>query len=193
MAKQPEPHLSIQIGGSSLAKMLELTDRRIRDLSQRGVLNRIGRGQYNLAESVTAYIRHLRNDSRTTGGDTTQIQPSADLEAMIEAVKNARDYNDARTLKTKIDALRSAHALAADQARYMPVDDICEQFAHITSILRGGLLAMAGELPPHLEGLTAPEIERQLDAYVDRLLSEWHEGFRPPEQQQAPPKDDDSP
>jgi len=144
-------------------------------------LTRSGRGQYDLAANATAYVEYQRAAPGATGGSNTKIEPSADLEAMIEAVKAAADYNDARTLKTKIDALRSAHALAVEQSRYMPLDDLREQLAHVTSILRGGLLAMAGEMPPHLEGLTAPEIERQIDAYVDRLLTEWSEGLKYPE------------
>jgi len=178
MAKKPTNR---EATNEELAELLVLKVSRVHQLVRSGVLERIRPNAFDVAKAVPAYIAYLRGTAGATGGTNSKIEPSADLEAMIEAVKAASDYNDARTLKTKIDALRSAHALAVEQARYMPLDDLREQLAHVTSILRGGLLAMAGEMPPHLEGLTAPEIERQIDAYVDRLLTEWSEGLKYPE------------
>jgi len=183
MPQQSLPNISLTTG--QISALLDMTPKRVQELARAGVLEKSGRGQYRL-ESITAYITYLRGTAGATGGTNTKIEPSADLEAMIEAVKAAADYNDARTLKTKIDALRSAHALSMDQGRSMPVEEVREQLARATAIIRGGILAMNGELPPHLEGLTAPEIERQLTAYGHKMLTDWHETFRMPEEKAAP-------
>ena len=46
-----------------LAEFLELTEKEIAGLTKRDVIPAVGKGQYNLFESIKAYIRHLRENA----------------------------------------------------------------------------------------------------------------------------------
>ena len=54
----------------SLAKLLDLTPRRVQQLAKEGVIPKPAtRGQYDIIPSVVAYIRHLRAVASGDGGD----------------------------------------------------------------------------------------------------------------------------
>jgi len=44
----------------TIAKLFKLTERRVQQLSQEGILPKIGRGQYELVPTVQAYVEYLK-------------------------------------------------------------------------------------------------------------------------------------
>jgi phage terminase Nu1 subunit (DNA packaging protein) len=55
-----------------IARLLDLSERRVQQLSREGVIPRAERGQYDLIGSVRGYVRYLRDQAlrRTTGRQT---------------------------------------------------------------------------------------------------------------------------
>ena len=47
-----------------IAKLLDLSERRVQQLSREGVIPKATRGQYDLVGSVRGYVRYLRSRNR---------------------------------------------------------------------------------------------------------------------------------
>jgi hypothetical protein len=156
-----------------LAAMLGMTERSIHNLANEGLVIKEGR-RYLLDASVLAYVQYLRSGQRPTGSPAQPADPDnlPDLAVLLERAKSATDKNAAQTVKTQIDALRSGFSLEVEQGRYISREQVDEGLIATITHLRSAILSMAGELPPHLEGLPAAEVERQLRIYADRMITD---------------------
>jgi hypothetical protein len=169
----PKPEERGTADSAELCRLLNLTTGRLTQLARDGVIFRQGRGRYHILKSVHGYVTFLQR--RVRGEDvepTDKAKQSLDLAALVEQVKAANSYQDARTLKTQIDALRSGFSLEVEQGRYISREQVDEGLIETITHLRSAILSMAGELPPHLEGLPAAEVERQLRIYADRMIAD---------------------
>lgn len=136
----------------SIAKLLDLTPRRVQQLVKEGVIPKpVTRGQYDIIPSVVAYIRHLRAIANGDGGDL-----------ITEKTRLAR----AQALKTEVEVARL-------QGQLVPVDAVESAWAAMVTAARAKLLT----LPVRASGLTVSlsceaEIERLLTDMVLEALSE---------------------
>jgi hypothetical protein len=71
----------------TIAKLLDLTPRRVQQLSAEGVIPRVGHGKYELVSSVRGYIRYLK--AAEIGGDAR-----ADNQRLLRA-RRSRGYGAA--------------------------------------------------------------------------------------------------
>lgn len=67
----------IQISTLELAQIIGVTDRRIRQLEEVGILTKISRGKYDLIDTVQAYISWLREQSELSLSELNLTQEQA--------------------------------------------------------------------------------------------------------------------
>lgn len=92
---------------------------------------------------------------------------------MIQQVKDAIDYDEARTLKTKIDSLHKLRQIQIQDRDYIHKDEVTDDMTRIGNGLKAGLLRLQADLPPMLEGLGANEMQKVLQAKIYEMLGQW--------------------
>jgi phage terminase Nu1 subunit (DNA packaging protein) len=148
---KPAAQKVAQADTTQLCRLFNLTSARIGQLAKDGIIFKTERNQFDLWRSVRGYIEFLQK-SKTEGashmersGVTGDAQELAEL---VRQVKAARTYNDARTLKVQIDALRAGYALIEDG------------MDGIAAVVRNSIKRLEADLPPMLEGLDAAGMKR---------------------------------
>lgn len=115
---------------STIAKLLLLTPRRVQQLASEGHLPKTGRGKYELAPTVQAYIRYLQD--RTPGNAT---QPGAE------------DLGLHRVRKAKADADLAEMEVAKRRNELVPIEDSARVWQGIASEIRAKML---GQVPDRI-------------------------------------------
>lgn len=112
---------------STISKLLDLSDRRIQQLSREGVIPKTERGRYELVPAVRGYIRYLRERSLDVG---------------------VVSIDEARQRKAAAEAELSEIELAKARAAVVSVDDVAKQWQSILSGVRTRLLAVPTKVAP---------------------------------------------
>ena len=112
-----------------IAKLLDLSERRVQQLSREGVIPKATRGQYDLIGSVRGYVRYLRDQA-----------VSAQAGAPDYAAERAR-YIRARADLAEMEASQRRGALIA-------ADDIEAAWVKVLALLRTRVLALPDRLAP---------------------------------------------
>jgi len=88
---------SLTVDSSLLEKILSVSDRRIRQLADEGILVRVTKGKYDLVNSLRNYIRYLKlsHEAEKAAGDMT-------LDYDLEHAKNERVKRMQNELKFKL-------------------------------------------------------------------------------------------
>jgi len=172
----PSKPVSVEIGLSGLIEFLGIGKARVDQLLQEGVVVKKKRDCYDLVSSAKNYIRRLQKDRQqereafdTPKDDGGTVDPQ-ELQDLITQIKAAKTYNDARTLKTQIDALRSGFLLEVDQGKYAPIATVREAYIRIGAAIKGATLRMESDLPPMLEGLSPAAMQKLIREKVDEVL-----------------------
>lgn len=164
---------------AQLCRLFDLTAMRISQLTKDGILFKIGKNRFDLWRSIKGYIQFLQKSRyNASGNDETSgatDQHAVELEGLIQQVKSARTYNDARTLKLQIEALRSGYALTVEQERYCSIPEIMDAMTGIAATVRSAIMRMEADLPPMLEGMDAPTMQRTIRQKVDEIMQTIHE------------------
>ncbi|NOX74090.1 MAG: terminase small subunit, Nu1 [Alphaproteobacteria bacterium] len=121
-----------------IAKLLDLSERRVQQLSREGVIPKATRGQYDLIGSVRGYVRYLRDQA-----------VSAQAGAPDYAAERAR-YIRARADLVEMEASQRRGALIA-------ADDIETAWIKVLALLHTRVLSLPDRLAPqiHAEGSLA--------------------------------------
>lgn len=165
-----------------IAKLLDLSERRVQQLSREGVIPKAERGQYDLIGSVRGYVLYLRDQA-------TKAQAGAP----DYAAERAR-FIRARADLAEMDAEQKRRALIA-------ADQIEAAWIAVLALLRTRLLALPDRLAPQafdqstvgdtrnliraairevLDDLAQPDIDLETDPEIDRLTNpETDGGDRP--------------
>ena len=114
-----------------IAKLLDLSERRVQQLSREGVIPKATRGQYDLIGSVRGYVRYLRDQA-----------VNAQAGAPDYAVERAR-YIRARADLVEMEASQRRGALIA-------ADDIETAWVKVLALLRTRVLALPDRLAPQV-------------------------------------------
>jgi len=112
---------------STISKLLDLSDRRIKQLSREGVIPKTERGRYELVPAVRGYIKYLRERSLDVG---------------------VVSIDEARQRKAAAEAELSEIELAKARAAVVSVDDVAKQWQSILSGVRTRLLAVPTKVAP---------------------------------------------
>lgn len=112
-----------------IAKLLDLTERRVQQLGRDGVIPKAERGRYDLVGAVQGYVRYLRDQaSRNQGGP-------ADFGA-----------ERARLIKAKADLAEMEAAQRRDEL--LPAAAVEDAWTEVLARLRARLLVLPDRLAP---------------------------------------------
>ena len=166
----------------TLCNLFGLTSARIGQLAKDGVIVKTSRNTYDLWKSVRGYITFLQKSKISGAKDIERSSTSDDpqeLDELVRQVKAARTYNDARTLKVQIDALRSGYALEVEQNKYCSLAQIEDGMDGIASVVRNSIKRLEADLPPMLEGLPASSMQKIISEKVTNVIQTiYDEGER---------------
>jgi phage terminase Nu1 subunit (DNA packaging protein) len=182
-----------EVTTEQLCRLFDLTSMRISQMQRDGIIHKTGRNTYDLWKSIKGYISFLQR-SKTEGASHIERSgltgDAQELDQLVQQVKAARTYNDARTLKVQIDALRSGYALEVEQNRYCSLAQIEDGLDAIASVVRNAVKRMEADLPPMLEGLEASKMKSVISekaAAVIQIIYDEGERLKAPAQGEGPP------
>lgn len=161
-----------------IAKLLDLSERRVQQLSREGVIPKANRGQYDLIGSVRGYVRYLRDQA-------------------LKAQAGAPDYaaERARFIRARADL---AEMEAEEKRRSLiAADEIEAAWIAVLALLRTRLLGLPDRLAPQvfdqstigdtrtlirsairevLDDLAEPDIDLETDPEIDGLADPEADG-----------------
>lgn len=135
-----------EISTENLGRVLGLTPQRIGQLTQTGVLSKLGHGRYSLPAAVQAYVAYkVENESRRAAGDSSNPGDAVKM----ERARKLRLENDERehALVDTSDAIAALDAivgllradLAGVPARVTDDVPLRRQIEHAIDAVLGGL------------------------------------------------------
>jgi hypothetical protein len=98
-----------------------------------------------------------------------------DMEQLKKDLLNAKDYDQARFIKTKIGGLKEFLQLSILERDHLPKSEVETDMVRISAGVRAGLNSLRLELPAVLEGFTAAQMKGKIDEKVKaiaRLLAD---------------------
>ncbi|GGC90457.1 hypothetical protein [Chelatococcus reniformis] len=144
------------VAAVQLAALFDCSERTIRDLAQRGVLAKVGRDRYDAPASVTAYIRHLREQPSARGSGSGDLNPEQERARKDRALADKTELQNAVTRGELVSA-----------------EDAEAAWVEMISIARSRLLAMPTKLGPALATMTtATEVQSAIEAEVTAALED---------------------
>ena len=137
-----------------IARLLDLSERRIQQLSREGVIPKAERGQYDLIGSVRGYVRYLRDQA-------------------LKAQAGAPDYaaERARFIRARADLAE----MAAEEKRrsLIAADQIEAAWIAVLALLRTRLLALPDRLAPQaFEQSTVGDTRNLIRAAIREVLDD---------------------
>jgi len=143
------------INTKRLAEILGMTERRVQQLAAENVFKKIGRGKFQLIDSVQNYLSY-----------------QLDLERK-KFNKNDMAINEARRRREQAEAFLKEMEVGTRRGELLEKEDVMKSWQKILSIVKTRLLALPSKLSPQLVGLdTVNEIKSKLDEEIDRALNE---------------------
>lgn len=135
---------------STLCSLLDLTPRRVQQLTNEGVLFKVERGRYDLIKSVRGYISYLRD----------------------RAEKNASNSEDAALNRKRMaDAQIAELDLELRRGERLPADQVEEMMQRVATTVRTNLLSIPTKISPLVAGKkTTAQIEKIVRTAIDDAL-----------------------
>ena len=130
------------VSAQELAKILGLTDRRIQQLVPE-VFNREGRGAYDLAKCVQAYIEYQKNQVRAKTGSKEEEE----------------------TRWTKLRADKTEVEIKALTGQLIPAEEVGNVWAQVMAALRSKMLS----IPSNLK-IKRPDIDMDGISFVEKEI-----------------------
>ena len=161
--------------------MPKLTQRQYADKYQvsQYVINKLKEKGINLDDeaAVVDSIMNQRsrpkqwlNGSPLNADPDTNPHVATDTERdLMEQVRNATNYDTARTLKTQIDAIHKLRQIEILEGDYLHKDDVINDFTRIGASVSAAHRQCQADLPAMLEGLTAAEGKKKIREYMLRI------------------------
>lgn len=151
---------SLIVGTSVICEAFSLSPRRVREIAQEGIIERVKNGAYELLPTVKRYITYLRTKAETkTDGKVTEA------DYIIEKTMHER-------AKRKISELE----LAQMQGKLHDSADIEREMTKMLAAFRAKILAIPSKLAPQLIAQSEISvIESILETEVYNALSELSE------------------
>jgi phage terminase Nu1 subunit (DNA packaging protein) len=120
-----------------IAKLLDLSERRVQQLSREGVIPKAMRGQYDLVGSVRGYVRYLRDQA-------------------AKAQAGAPDYASERARFIRARADLAEMEAAEKRGAVIPAADVEAAWIAVLARLRTRLLALPDRLAPLVHAEASP-------------------------------------
>lgn len=125
---------TLTVSGSVIAKILNVTDRRIRQYAEEGIIDKAARGRYSLVSSIQKYIAFMK--------------ASKDIESSKQG--NALNYDDEKAMHEKIKREIAEITLAKIKGEVHEAKDVKIVMEHMLSNFRSRLLNVPSKLAPIL-------------------------------------------
>ncbi|MBK45026.1 MAG: terminase small subunit, Nu1 [Roseovarius sp.] len=122
---------------SVIAKLLDLSERRVQQLSREGVIPKATRGQYDLIGSVRGYVRYLRDQA-------------------AKAQAGAPDYASERARFIRARADLAEMEAEAKRGAVIAAEDVEAAWIAVLAALRTRLLALPDRLAPAVHAEASP-------------------------------------
>jgi phage terminase Nu1 subunit (DNA packaging protein) len=120
-----------------IAKLLDLSERRVQQLSREGVIPKAMRGQYDLVGSVRGYVRYLRDQA-------------------AKAQAGAPDYASERARFIRARADLAEMEAAEKRGAVIPAADVEAAWIAVLARLRTRILALPDRLAPLVHAEASP-------------------------------------
>lgn len=150
------------IGTETLATLLGVTGRHIRDLAARGVIRKIGRDRYRLTDAVRAVFAHVRSSVETKSEATSGFRKARTELIELELAEKRRSVIAATEAEAIVDYLAGKFGTALDalparvtrdpalrralQAEIIAIqNDLAESFGRAAEALDGKQEALFGK------------------------------------------------
>lgn len=147
----------ITVSASVLGDIFGVKDRRVRQMAEEGILERVAKGRYNLVDSLKNYILALKVAAAGAGVDDPDTDIDIDKEkALHERVKRHISELKLRTMRGELHE-------SADVERVM---------SDMLAAFRTRILAIPSKTAPVLEDRDASYIKDRLLAECTEALSE---------------------
>jgi phage terminase Nu1 subunit (DNA packaging protein) len=121
---------------AAITKLLDISERRVRQLSAEGVIPKAARGRYELVGAVRGYIRYLRNLN-------------------LKGEVGAADYGIERARLVKARADLAEMEAAEKRGDLIPAPDVTAAWTEIVALMRAQLLALPDKIAPVVHETTS--------------------------------------
>lgn len=164
------------VSAKALGEWLDTSERTVRELAEKGIAVRTGRGRYDLKQSVINHIRHLREVSAGRGGEK-QI-----LDLTAERARLAKEQADGQELKN-----------AQLRGELLHVDEVVANWSDIYRRFTARLVAVSDRITARMS--VPAEIAQAFDREIRESLNELadHEEGSPTGRSQPPAADETEP
>jgi phage terminase Nu1 subunit (DNA packaging protein) len=146
----------------TLAKLFNLTDMRVQQLSKMGVTMRAAHGRYELWPSIKGYISYLQERAGVKAATSN-----------AEGEDDGGDYNRHRARLYRSKADQSEIQVALIRATVHESEAVAKVWDDMIANARSKLLSMPVKLAPRLEGvMDRKEIKAVMEAAIYEALNE---------------------
>ncbi len=151
------------VGAKQLGYLLNgLSERRVQQLANEGIVKKEARGRYNLVESVRGYCAYMQDVNRGVEGERES------------------DYGDARSQKMRADADKAIMEAATLAGDLIPVDIVAYSWNHMTGAFRAKLLNLPKKTAPLVQHESSfRKCQSILQSSVHECLAELSQ-YEPP-------------
>jgi hypothetical protein len=94
-----------------------------------------------------------------------------DIETTIRRLASTTDKHQAQTVKLQIDGLLNAYKLREAAGKYVPRSTVEEALIRVGSAVKAAIMRMEADLPPMLDGMDPPSMQRAIRGKVDEVMA----------------------
>jgi len=145
------------VAAKVVADWLGVSERSVREMADKGIVVRSGRGQYDLKSSVQAVLRHQREIAAGRGG-ANQV-----LDLTAERARLAKEQADGQAIKNAIS-----------HGELVPASAVREQWEDIIQTARAALMAVPSRCAERLglEQFHVESIDREIRDALEALAND---------------------
>jgi phage terminase Nu1 subunit (DNA packaging protein) len=146
--KKIESIESLTVSASVLADLLNVTERRVRQLAEEGIFTRVAKGRYNLPESIKTYLNMLKMEKDIIGSNAP-----GEIELETE-----------RAIKTRVERKQAEIKLALMKGQVHKASDVEQVMVDMLTSFRTRLLNIPAKLAPIL-------VDRKETGYIKEMIT----------------------
>jgi phage terminase Nu1 subunit (DNA packaging protein) len=158
-----------------LAKALDMTPRRVRQLAAERVFHSEAHGKWDLAKCLLAHHHYLQKQARSRNGTGEDGAEAGGLTAERER-------------RLRVQRERDEIRLSKERGALIPIETYRREFSELCSMIRDKILRLPRQLASELEGQTGAAIESRLDIAFRGVLSSLSDGKPAPTRQPRKPR-----
>lgn len=149
------------VTSKDLAQLFGVSGRRVGQLTEDGVIEKDGRGVYDLEKTVKAYIKYLSDKAYAREESMTEAElKEQKLRAEVALKESQKDLHE---LKTEIA-----------KGQYVPVEEVELDYKKFFATFKKFAMAMpsriAGLVGAHVEPVVLRDIEKKMNDETVRML-----------------------